>query len=85
MCIVTPIERKSLTRMTLLMTSLPRSSKTRTFQMGFPSASRIGATGASKPLAWASSVSLDSMVSLRLRIFLRDATAHHVVRIGRYP
>lgn len=73
MCIVTPIERRSLTRITLLMTSLPKSSKTRTFQMGFPSASRMGATGAKSPLACASSASLDSMVSLRLRIFLRDA------------
>lgn len=41
--------------------------------MGFPSASRMGATGAKSPLACASSASLDSMVSLRLRIFLRDA------------
>lgn len=73
MCMVTPMERRSLTRMTLLMTSRPRSSKTRTFQIGLPSLSRMGATGASRPLARASSVSLDSTVSLRLRIFLREA------------
>ena len=73
MCMVIPMDRRSLTRMTLLMTSRPRSSKTNTFQMGFPSASSIGATGARRPLAWASSASLDSTVSLRLRIFFRDA------------
>lgn len=79
MCIVTPIERRSLTRMTLLITSRPKSSNTRTFQMGFPSASRMGATGAKSPLACASSASLDSTVSLRLRIFLRDAVGDGLV------
>lgn len=59
MCMVTPIDRRSLTRRTLLMTSRPRSSKTKTFQIGFPSPSRMGATGARSPLAWLSSVSLD--------------------------
>jgi hypothetical protein len=73
MCIVTPIARKSLTRITLLITSRPRSSKTRTFQMGLPSASRMGATGASRPLACASSASEDSTVSFKLSIFLSDA------------
>lgn len=73
MCMVTPIDRRSLTRITLLMTSRPRSSNTNTFQMGLPSASRMGATGASRPFASASSASADSTVSLRLRIFLREA------------
>jgi len=41
-CIVTPHARKSLTRSTLLMTSRPRSSKTKTFHIGSPSALRIG-------------------------------------------
>lgn len=85
MCIVTPIERRSLTRMTLLITSLPRSSKTRTFQIGFPSASRMGATGAKSPLACASSASLDSMVSLRLRIFLRDAIGCGIISDCHHP
>lgn len=67
------MDRRSLTRRTLLITSLPMSSKTRTFHIGLPSASRIGATGAWSPFACASSVSLDSTVSLRFRIFLREA------------
>lgn len=33
----------------------------------------MGATGASKPLAWASSASDDSTVSFRLRIFFSEA------------
>jgi len=39
---VTPHDLRSLTRNTLLMTSLPRLSKTSTFHIGSPSAFRIG-------------------------------------------
>lgn len=76
LCIVTPMVRKSETRKTLLTTSRPKSSKTRTFQIGFPSESRMGGTGASRACAWASSFSLVSTLSLRFRIFLRDAIGH---------
>lgn len=55
------------------MTSRPRSSKTNTFHIGFPSASRMGATGA-RPLPWLSSSSFVSTVSFRFRIFFREAT-----------
>lgn len=73
LCIVTPMVRRSDTRRTLLTTSRPKSSKTRTFHIGLPSASRMGATGASSACAWASSLSVDCTVSLRFKIFLRDA------------
>ena len=49
-CIVTPHVLKSLTRSTLLITSLPRSSKTKTFHIGFPSSSKIGADDDTTPL-----------------------------------
>ena len=39
---VTPHVLKSFTRSTLLMTSRPKLSKTRTFQIGSPSSFRIG-------------------------------------------
>lgn len=39
---VTPLDRRSLTRKTVLMTSLPRLSKTKTFQIGCPSAFVMG-------------------------------------------
>lgn len=39
---VTPHVLKSLTRSTLLMTSLPMPSKTRIFQIGLPSSLRMG-------------------------------------------
>ena len=76
MCIVTPNERRSFTLRTLLMTSRPRSSKTRTFQMGSPVDVVMGAEGARRPsdgAACVSSVSEASTASLRLRIFLREA------------
>lgn len=73
MCMVMPIDLRSLTRRTLLMTSRPRSSNTSTFQIGLPSASSMGATGARSPLALASSDSLVSGTSFRLRIFLSEA------------
>lgn len=50
-CIVIPMARRSLTRSTLLITSRPRSSNTRTFQMGSPSAVRMGAVEAKVPFA----------------------------------
>ena len=49
-CIVTPHVLRSLTRSTLLITSLPRSSKTKTFHIGFPSSSNIGADVDTTPL-----------------------------------
>lgn len=73
LCIVTPIVRKSETRRTLLTTSRPKSSKTRTFQIGFPSESRMGATGANRACACASSLSFVSTLSFKLRILLREA------------
>ena len=75
LCIVTPIVRKSETRRTLLTTSRPKSSKTRTFQIGFPSESRMGATGANRAWACASSLSFVSTLSFKLSIRLREATA----------
>lgn len=42
MCIVTPHVLRSLTLSTLLMISLPKSSNTKIFHIGFPSSSRIG-------------------------------------------
>lgn len=58
MCIVTPIDRRSLTLSTLLITSRPRSSKTRTFQMGSPSDDSMAEAALRRlPLALPSSVS----------------------------
>lgn len=59
------------------MTSLPKLSKTRTFQMGWPFASRMGVDLGSRPLgleSWCSSV-FWSEVWLRLRIFSMEAAA----------
>ncbi len=50
-CIVTPHVRKSLTRSTLLITSLPRLSNTRTFHIGSPSEFRIGVALGMRPSA----------------------------------
>lgn len=41
-CIVMPHPLRSLTRSTLLITSLPRLSNTSTFHMGSPSAFKMG-------------------------------------------
>lgn len=41
-CMVMPIPRRSLTRSTLLITSLPKLSNTNTFHIGSPSVLRIG-------------------------------------------
>lgn len=48
-CIVIPQLRRSLTCNTLLITSLPKLSKTSTFQIGSPSSFRIGAEWGTKP------------------------------------
>ena len=51
------------------------TSNTRTFQIGRPSF-RMGAAGARKlPFAFASSASVGSTASLRLRIFLMDTVS----------
>lgn len=49
-CIVTPMDRRSLTLMTLLMTSLPRSSNTSTFHIGSPSSLTMDVAGNTSPL-----------------------------------
>jgi len=49
-CIVTPQDLKSLTLRTLLMTSLPRLSNTNTFQIGSPSAFKMGVDLGVSPL-----------------------------------
>ena len=48
-CIVTPHARRSLTRSTLLIMSLPRSSKMRIFHIGSPSELRIGVACGMRP------------------------------------
>ena len=76
MCIVTPIARRSLTLRTLLITSRPRSSKTRTFQMGSPSGESIAEAALCRlpsGLALPSSASSVSTLWLRLSIFLIEA------------
>jgi len=75
MCMVTPIALKSLTLKTLLITSLPRSSNTRTFHTGSPSLLTTDALGATKPPAEpaCSSESLGSKSWFRLSILRRDA------------
>lgn len=85
MCMVTPRDRRSLTRRTLLITSRPRSSKTRTFQIGSPSAFRMGDEGPRAPVARGSSPSPCSSALLRLRIFFKDAEAvvQHLLSIVR--
>jgi len=71
MCIVTPMERRSLTRNTLDMTSRPRSSKTKTFHTGSPEELTMGSAVAAKPLLCVSPFSFVPL--LRLKIFLMDA------------
>lgn len=48
-CIVTPHPRKSDTRKTLLIMSLPKLSNTRTFHIGSPSEFSIGVDFGIKP------------------------------------
>jgi len=73
--IVTPHALKSFTRMTLLMTSLPRLSNTNTFHIGCPSSLRMGVDSGRNPLACGSCCSsgLRGGSWLRLRIFSIDA------------
>lgn len=69
-CMVTPLLRKSLTRKTLLMISLPRLSKTRTFHIGSPFSLRrevVGDPGAVSPFA------VEDWSWLRLKIRSMDA------------
>lgn len=47
---MTPQLRRSLTRSTLLITSLPSVSKTSTFHMGSPSAFKMGVDLGTSPL-----------------------------------
>ena len=71
-CIVIPHPRKSFTRNTLLITSLPRLSNTKTFHIGSPSSFKMGVDcGRSPPDACSSSLS--STVWLRLRMRLMEA------------
>lgn len=75
-CIVTPQLRRSFTRRTLLMTSLPKLSNTSTFHIGWPLASRIGVDFGNRPFAlgsWCSSA-FCSEVWFKLRIFSIEAT-----------
>lgn len=75
-CIVTPHERKSETRRTLLIISLPRLSKTSTFQIGSPSALRIGVALVTRPLARVASCCVSALSGeawLRFRTFSIDA------------
>lgn len=76
-CMVTPQERRSETRRTLLIISLPRLSKTRTFQIGSPSAFRIGVALVTRPLERVASCCVSALSAeawLRLRTFSIDAT-----------
>ena len=79
MCIVTPQVRKSFTRRTLLITSRPRSSKTKTFHIGSPSELSMGAEGATIPLLVALESWIVSLggVLLRFRIFSMEARVSH--------
>lgn len=75
-CMVTPHPLRSLTRSTLLMTSLPRLSNTRTFHIGSPSEFRIGVALGMRPLTADGScwvVEGSGEAWLRLRIFSREA------------
>lgn len=75
-CMVTPHPRRSLTLSTLLITSRPRLSKTRTFHIGSPSEVRIGFVCGISPLAADSSgfVVVGSRGErFRFRIFSNDA------------
>lgn len=75
-CMVTPQERRSETRRTLLIISLPRLSKTRTFQIGSPSALRIGVALVTRPLERVASCCVSALSGeawLRLRTFSMDA------------
>ncbi len=81
-CMVTPIDRRSETRSTLLITSLPRSSKQSTFHvMGSCGVAEAAPAGARKPLLWDSPCSLGSAASLRLKICLREAAQGRVSRL----
>jgi hypothetical protein len=75
-CIVMPHPRRSLTRRTLLITSLPRLSNTSTFHMGSPSELSMGVDCGIKPFADEGSCwrSLDSCVAL-LRLRMRSIDA----------
>ena len=76
-CMVTPQERRSETRRTLLIISLPGLSKTRTFQIGSPSAFRIGVALVTRPLERVASCCVSALSAeawLRLRTFSIDAT-----------
>ena len=71
-----PHPRRSLTRSTLLITSLPKLSKTRTFHMGSPSELRMGVDLGIRPFAAEGSwwVSEDSWGML-LRFSMRSIEA----------
>ena len=76
-CIVTPLARRSLTLRTLLITSRPRLSKTRTFHMGSPSSPRIEVDVDIRPFALASGFEEDSGCGeFKLRSFSIDAVNH---------
>lgn len=78
-CIVTPQVRRSLTRRTLLMTSRPRSSNTKTFHIGSPSAFSIGAEGATMPsrLFGSCRPSAGAGVVFRFKILSIEARVSH--------
>lgn len=74
-CMVTPQLRRSLTRSTLLITSLPSASNTSTFHIGSPSAFRIGVDFGTSPLEAVLS-SVESEVSVAwLRFKMRSIEA----------
>lgn len=73
---VTPKLRRSLTRRTEEITSRPRLSKTRTFQMGSPFAPKTGAVDGTRPFVAMACCSAGSGFGgsvLRLRIFWIEA------------
>jgi len=77
-CTVMPNPRKSLTRSTLLITSLPRLSNTSTFHIGSPSAFRMGVDCGMSPFVTAASLPSWG-TSFRLSTRLMAATAISMV------
>ena len=72
-----PHDLRSLTRRTLLMTSRPRLSKTKTFHTGSPSTPKMGVDCCRSPLACDSSCAPSKLrggTLLRFKIFLIAAS-----------
>lgn len=72
-CMVTPHARRSFTRRTLLMTSLPRLSNIRTFHIGSPSSFSMGAV--CEMDAWFSKSDCCGGVWFRFRTLVMESTS----------